>query len=75
MSDVIQMAAFRKPVNTAAAQTRPTSRLHVDIMNDGSIDFPPVDIAQRQALAMLRICLAVSVHCLDRYNDQGGLND
>jgi hypothetical protein len=70
MSDVIQLAAFRKPALTAAT-TRPTSRLHIDIMNDGSIEFPPVEVAQPQALAMLRMIIPLADYCLDQHNGRG----
>ena len=71
MSDVIQLAAFRKPALSAAAKAKPTSRLHIDIMNDGLIEFPPVEVAQPQALAMLRMIIALADCCLDQHNGRG----
>ncbi|MFK4447482.1 hypothetical protein ABH944_007780 [Caballeronia udeis] len=71
MSDVIQLASFRKPAPLPTAQTKITSRLHIDIMNDGSIEFPPVEVAQTQALTMLRVIIAFADYCLDQHNGRG----
>lgn len=70
MSNVIQLAAFRKPALTATP-TRPTSHIHIALSNDGSIEFPPVEVAQPQALAMLRMIIALAGYCLDQHNGRG----
>lgn len=71
MNNIIQIAQYRKQMITAATQKRITSRLHINIMNDGSIEFPPVEVAQPQALAMLRMVIALAGYCLDQHNGRG----
>jgi hypothetical protein len=55
----LQAAAEREKKGSIATS------LHVDITTDGNVMFPPLLVHSAQALALLKIVLAVSTHLLE----------
>jgi hypothetical protein len=70
MSDVIELAAFRRPA--AAVDSSPASELRISISKSGKIDFRPVKIEPIHALALLQMILATAVYCLEFHIDSEG---
>lgn len=68
---VIQLALVRRRKSSArAAEARERRRaiatsLHVDITTDGEVTFPPLVVHSAQAVALLKIVLAVSTYLVE----------
>ena len=68
---VIQLAVVRRKksrANIAAARARRraiATSLHVEITTDGEVTFPPLVVHSAQAIALLKIVLAVSSYLVE----------
>jgi hypothetical protein len=67
MSNVIQLAAFRKPAATIALNSMPATRLELSISGDSVVPRPAPRIGELHSLAVLAWCLELGARCLDMY--------
>lgn len=69
-NNVVEIGKFRhrlKEGESDVSGLEPTSSIHIDILRNGSVKAIPMMIHRSQALVLLELALAASIHVLDVY--------